>query len=495
MAASNESLNDSPQTYEPTSPREFVGGNNRRSMASSPQPPAVGMPESSSESVAAPLRSPRSARFAEATAIHSPTPAENSRSPFADPPNQPKNAPDVSDVGFGYVNAQDPTQHGLHHAAPASPLKSALRVPGTPARTLNPLSPTFREEFAVEKQEKQAEKMNARDLAIKVRVRVAKIFLRFVSFGCSIIVLAILAVTLTVFHATKNLPSRSGTTAWAVGTNPWPQYLLLATACLSVLACLAVFWTWKKRGYKRAEKVAVYYSVFSAGFFAFSLVLWVVVAAIYQHSKSSGNNQDMWGWSCVTGNQRATIYSSDIDYALLCRLQDWGLVCAVIEVVVEVLVILIYAVVFYRFWSKRKLAMSMDRRDKARSDLYLAQLRLQSVPNTPGYPMTPKSPWVSTTAKDPYSEAEKGEATPTQFATPVSPTRPQPTFQLQPPPIRVQHATPKTDQGEFSAPAPTPSPPQEHMGAAPGERTYEAVPIPGAYATPMSPSFPPGARQ
>ncbi|KAL2834504.1 hypothetical protein BDW59DRAFT_48374 [Aspergillus cavernicola] len=487
---------DSPQTYEPTSPREFVGGNNRRSMASTSQPTTVGDLQSSSEPVAAPLKSPRSARFAEATAIHSPTAAEYSRSPFADPPNQSQNAPNVSDVGFGYVNAQDPAQHVPHHAAPASPLKSALRVPGTPARTLNPLSPTFREEFHVEKQEKQAEKMNAKDLAIKVRVRVAKIFLRFVSFGCSIIILAILATTLTIFHATKSLPSRSGTTPWAVGTNPWPQYLLLATACLSLLSCLAVFWTWKNRGYKRAEKVAVYYSIFSVGFFGFTLILWVVVGAVYQHSKSNGNGQDMWGWSCKTGNQRATVYANDVDYPLLCRLQDWGLVCTVIEVVVEVLVILIYAVVFYRFWSKRKLAKSMDRRDKARSDLYLAQLRIQSAPNTPGFPYTPKSPWVSTTMQqDPYSSAEKGEITPTQFATPISPTRPQATFQLQPPPIRVQHATPKTEQEEFSAPTPTPSPPQDHMAAAPGERTYEAVPIPGAYASPMTPSFPQGARQ
>lgn len=164
MSASNNSHNDSPQTYEPTSPTDFVGNNNRRSMASSPQPMASGVQESSPDPVAAPITSPRSARFAEATAIHSPTAMENSRSPFADPPNQSRNQPDVSDVGFGYVNAQDPTQHVPHHAAPVSPLKSALKVPGTPARTLNPLSPTFREEFNLEKQEKQAEKANAKDL-------------------------------------------------------------------------------------------------------------------------------------------------------------------------------------------------------------------------------------------------------------------------------------------------------------------------------------------
>jgi hypothetical protein len=88
-----------------------------------------------------------------------------------------------------------------------------------------------------------------------------------------------------------------------------------------VLSCLVVFWTWKKRGHKRAEKVAVYYSIFSVGFFGFTLILWVVVGAIYQHSKSNGNGQDMWGWSCKTGNQRSVVYANDIDYPLLCRLQ------------------------------------------------------------------------------------------------------------------------------------------------------------------------------
>ena len=47
---------------------------------------------------------------------------------------------------------------------PGSPLKSALKVPGTPARFANPLSPTFREEQILEKQEELTEKENARDL-------------------------------------------------------------------------------------------------------------------------------------------------------------------------------------------------------------------------------------------------------------------------------------------------------------------------------------------
>lgn len=279
-------------------------------------------------------------------------------------------------------------------------------------------------------------------------MRIAKVFLRFVNFGCSLIVLSLLAVTLTVFNATRNIPTRNNLPAWAEGTNPWAQYLLLSMACVSLFACVLVFWAYWKGGHKGAEKKAVYYTTFSIVFFVFSLIMWIVGAAIYQHSKSEGNKKDLWGWSCAKNN-REEIYSSTVDYALLCRLQDWGLVCAIIEVVIEVLVLLIYGVVMYRLWTKRRLMKSMDTRDKARSDLYLAHLHLQSAPNTPGFAgfssYPPKSPLYGTT--DPYSAAEKGEhGPPTQYASPRSPTRPVPSFQLQAPPIRVQQPTPQTAQ-------------------------------------------------
>lgn len=47
---------------------------------------------------------------------------------------------------------------------PSSPLKSAMKPPGTPARFANPLSPTFQEEQILEKHEQKAEKQNAKDL-------------------------------------------------------------------------------------------------------------------------------------------------------------------------------------------------------------------------------------------------------------------------------------------------------------------------------------------
>lgn len=341
--------------------------------------------------------------------------------------------------------------------------------------------------------------------------------LRFVNFSCSLIVLSLIATTFSIFNATKNLPPRNNLPPWAIGTNPWPQILLLVLSCISLLTCLIVFWGYWKGGHRRAEKVAVYYSVFSVCFFIFSCVMWVVGAALFQNAKASGNGQDLWGWSC-NQNTREQLFQNDVNYSLICRLQDWSLVCAIIEVVIEVIVILIYAVVFYRFYSKQRLRKTMDLRDKARSDLYLAQLRVQSAPNTPGFmPHTPKSPYMTTVmpTQDAYSAAENGENYSVQYATPKSPEKAaQKPFQLQPPPIRVHHATPKPAQEGFAptsgaptseaaaaadAPGPSERPSEQvnpHVGAAPGEKTYEPVPIPSAYTSPVtSPSFPPPAAQ
>lgn len=139
------------------------------------------------------------------------------------------------------------------------------------------------------------------------------------NFGCSLIVLSLLATTLTIFNATKTLPPRNNLPPWAIGTNPWPQYLLIALASVSLVSCLFVFWGYWKGGHRRAEKVAVYYSVFSVCFFVFSLIMWVVGAAVFQNAKSSGNGQDLWGWSCKQ-NLREQYFQDDVNYSLVCRL-------------------------------------------------------------------------------------------------------------------------------------------------------------------------------
>lgn len=139
---------------------------------------------STSSSASLSLKPPRTPRFAEATTVHSPIePSQAGRSPFADPPGTMTNhyhpQPQPSDVGFGYISENDPARNATYPGMPVeedeegpskmlppkSPLKSALKVPGTPGRQLeNPLSPTFKEEQILEKHEAAAEKENARDL-------------------------------------------------------------------------------------------------------------------------------------------------------------------------------------------------------------------------------------------------------------------------------------------------------------------------------------------
>ncbi len=137
----------------------------------------------------------------------------------------------------------------------------------------------------------------------------------------------------------------------------------------------------------------------------------------------------------------------------------------------------------------------MDLRDKARSDLYLAQLRTQSAPNTPGFQKTPMtSSFPEDLHDDPINAAENGEyyAKDTQFASKhQSFSQPKP-FTLQAPPIKVHSATPALSQDGFESIPQA----QEHVPAAPGEQTYDAVPIPGAYSSPLaSPGMNPGGSQ
>lgn len=146
--------------------------------------------------------------------------------------------------------------------------------------------------------------------------------LRGVNFACSLIVLALIGTSFSIFNATKSLTERNNLTPWAPKTNPWPQILVLVISCISLAFCIGVFYAYYKGGHRQAEKVSVYYTLFSVLFFIFSVIMWVVAAAVLQNSKDSGNNKDLWGWACVD-NTRRTLFEQDVPYALVCRMQVW----------------------------------------------------------------------------------------------------------------------------------------------------------------------------
>lgn len=453
-----------------------------------------------SSSTTSSLKPPRTPRFAEDTAVHSPV--EPRKMPFSEKSQVP--LAQVGDLGFGYINEK--RESVAMPATPRSPLKSSMKFPGSPRMMNgNPLSPTFREETILDRREEHTEKEQARDLKIKTRVRLAKFALRGVNFSCSLIILAMLSTSFAIFNATKSLPAQNGLPAWASNTNAWPQKLVLAASCVSLAICVFVFIGYCRGGHRRAEKVGVYYTLFAVGWFILSMVMWALAAGILQNSRNSSNNQDVWGWSCVQ-NHREQLFKDKVDYALVCRLQNWSLICIIIEVVVEVISITLYSIVFYRYYSKRKLHKTMDMRDKARSDLYLAQLRTQTAPNTPGF--GPKSPAFSQYALSPrfppqtyksLGDIEEAQSPftpggnrlvepPSAFSKPAEKT----SFRLQPAPQKANPATPKS--ATFRTPT-SPAPPTPNVltaaAAAPGEVQYESVPIPGAYADQAVKSPPP----
>lgn len=116
-------------------------------------------------------KTPRTARFAEATSVYSPV--DGPKAGFEYPTNHYKPQPQVSDVGLSYVSGIEMEETDRRYLPPPTPrtpggaLKSALKSPGAPPRTpgaASILSPTFREEQKLEKTEASTDKEQAKDL-------------------------------------------------------------------------------------------------------------------------------------------------------------------------------------------------------------------------------------------------------------------------------------------------------------------------------------------
>lgn len=121
------------------------------------------------------LKSPRAARFAEATAVDSPVEARKLPFSTRTTTNHYMAQPQPSDVGFGYMGKHESvempdTDNNDYPSMPKSPLrtgglKSAMKTPGAAPRDFgNILSPTFKEDETLEKQEAHTEKRQAQDL-------------------------------------------------------------------------------------------------------------------------------------------------------------------------------------------------------------------------------------------------------------------------------------------------------------------------------------------
>ncbi|TGZ78960.1 hypothetical protein EX30DRAFT_342817 [Ascodesmis nigricans] len=249
---------------------------------------------------------------------------------------------------------------------PAAPLSAGLKTPGT-----------AKEEARVQELEEKAILEDRKDLAIKLKVRLAKVVLRSINCACSLVVLALVSSTFAIFFATRNLAPRNNFRPWAVDTPQWPQIVILVIACISLILSFGIMYGYWKGGHSRAERMALRATIFAGGVFIFTIVIWSIGIGVMQGSRDNNDDKDMWGWSCKD-NMRKKLYQDTINYDLVCRQQDWVVVCAIIEIGVETLAIAVYLFAFYRlFYTKRRLRKSLQIRDEARSSLWLAKLQEQ----------------------------------------------------------------------------------------------------------------------
>ena len=170
-------MSHSDNYYPPVSPFDVVGGKPKRTVGFQ----SIDLNEKetyintrivrtdSDSSKNSGLATPRKTRFAEATTVDSPAKGTGEfRSPFANPPKMANNDHKPSDVGFGYIADNQPVEQHANipttYGRDGQPLKSALKTPGTAARLINPMSPTFREEEMLEREEEKTEKQQAKDL-------------------------------------------------------------------------------------------------------------------------------------------------------------------------------------------------------------------------------------------------------------------------------------------------------------------------------------------
>lgn len=157
--------------------------------------------------------------------------------------------------------------------------------------------------------------------------------LGLISLTLSLMMDAILAYVLHTFYKTKDIPAPGRVGPWAVGTQLWPAYMLLAASSVTFLvdgstlvaACCVLRSERKRKGKEKSkadgEKVVAARAesaLVKAGYVAF-VAKWFIIATLYRTGKTS---KDLWGWSC---DKRAAniqkYYVNDLNFATLCRAQ------------------------------------------------------------------------------------------------------------------------------------------------------------------------------
>lgn len=320
-------------------------------------------------------------------------------------------------------------------AFPVPPLSAGLKTSGTTP-----------EEQRLAELELKVQMEDKKDLAVKLKIRLGKVVFRTLSCACSIVVLGLVSATFAVFFSTRHLAQRNNLPPWDANTPKWPQITILVIAIISLILSLYIMFSYWRGGHSRAERIAMHATIFTAAAFIFSLTIWSVGYGIMKGSKDHNNNKDIWGWSCKD-NTRKSLFQDSINYNLVCVMNEWVSICAIIEIIVEILLIAIYIFAFYRLvFTKRSLRKSLNVRDEARSSIWIAKLQNQrESENLSDETTTMNTTYNQLNSNTAYKDAEEGRAVPILQAPPPGRRADVSEQQIDPPAISVVIPAPISD--------------------------------------------------
>ncbi|KAK9241458.1 hypothetical protein V1525DRAFT_393192 [Lipomyces kononenkoae] len=198
--------------------------------------------------------------------------------------------------------------------------------------------------------------MSERDARQKSLVRLARTCLRIFNFACSCVVLGLAAATVAVFNRTRHLSS-GDFQAWPSQTYTWPTVVTLVVAAVSVpLNCailgLLVMVSW--RSSSRLDTVATLFSVFS---FVAGVIMWTAVTGSLKlwGLKDQVGDRDIWTWSCKPGPRRDA-FAGQIDFESICLETRWNFICAVLQIMAELMTAGVGVFALWRRFTKKRLA-------------------------------------------------------------------------------------------------------------------------------------------
>ncbi|KAL9115340.1 MAG: hypothetical protein Q9227_000661 [Pyrenula ochraceoflavens] len=211
------------------------------------------------------------------------------------------------------------------------------------------------------------DRMIAQDSSLKVRIRILRLFARFLSVLLSAYTAATMIQTLHKFYSTRHTLREVSTPTgpvtrgpWALQTKTWPTYLLLVTSIITFFGSLIVVAFYLK-GFKAANRANESVTYVTYVTFATHATVWIATAAAYRAGKTG---EDLWGWTCKGQNmvELRESFEGVLDFKKQCNVQGSSWAVSLAEAAAAVLTLLTLVLAYRRLALQRRMGTAKEGR-------------------------------------------------------------------------------------------------------------------------------------